>query len=289
MNFREEAITFHCEGDWLQGIATIPNAPSARGVVIVVGGPQYRAGSHRQFVLLARFLAANGIPVFRFDYRGMGDGEGAPRTFDAVHGDVRAAIDQFKAVVPAIEEVVLWGLCDAASAALFYAHHDRRVVGLVLLNPWMRTEQGIATAYLKHYYRGRLFEPALWKKVFRGRFDYLGAMRSLAKLVRDALPRLRRGLRLDSAHIADVGSMSLPQRMCEALKRFNGRVLLILSGKDLTAKEFIDMVGGSREWRRLLKSARVSRFDLPQANHTFARREWRDQVAVWTMDWIKAW
>ena len=39
-------------------------------MVIVVGGPQYRAGSHRQFTLLARHIAAAGYPVLRFDARG---------------------------------------------------------------------------------------------------------------------------------------------------------------------------------------------------------------------------
>jgi hypothetical protein len=35
---------------------------------------------------------------------------------------------------------VIWGLCDGASAAMFYAEQDRRVSGLVLLNQ-ARSEQ----------------------------------------------------------------------------------------------------------------------------------------------------
>ncbi|KAB8057318.1 hydrolase 1, exosortase A system-associated, partial [Janthinobacterium violaceinigrum] len=57
----------------LVGILSLPAAPGPRGVLIVTGGPQYRVGSHRQFVLLARALAAQGVPVLRFDLRGMGD------------------------------------------------------------------------------------------------------------------------------------------------------------------------------------------------------------------------
>ncbi|HBZ05431.1 MAG TPA: hydrolase 1, exosortase A system-associated, partial [Massilia sp.] len=49
-----------CRGAWLYGIVSLPAAPHPRGVLIVVGGPQYRAGSHRQFTLLARDLAAAG-------------------------------------------------------------------------------------------------------------------------------------------------------------------------------------------------------------------------------------
>ena len=45
----ERALSFACRGAWLYGILSLPQAASApaRGVLIVVGGPQYRAGSHR--------------------------------------------------------------------------------------------------------------------------------------------------------------------------------------------------------------------------------------------------
>ncbi|WP_229425323.1 hydrolase 1, exosortase A system-associated [Massilia sp. Se16.2.3] len=104
-------------------------------MLVVVGGPQYRAGSHRQFTLLARDLADAGIPALRFDYRGMGDSEGDLQTFEHVEDDLRAAIDRFFLEVPGMREVVLWGLCDGASAAAMYAPQDARVSGLVLLNP----------------------------------------------------------------------------------------------------------------------------------------------------------
>ena len=80
------------------------------------------------------------------------------RDFTDVDADLRAAIDAFCARVPSLREVVIWGLCDAASAALFYAQQDERVTGLVLLNPWAHTEDGHAKATLKHYYGARLFD-----------------------------------------------------------------------------------------------------------------------------------
>ena len=81
---RQLALRFRCADDarGAPGRHTDPAACAGpRGVLIVTGGPQYRAGSHRQFVLLARFLAARGMAVLRFDYRGMGDSEGAPRDY----------------------------------------------------------------------------------------------------------------------------------------------------------------------------------------------------------------
>src|SRR5258707_6492460 len=52
----EHAFMFDCEGESLVGILSGAGLPAGRGVLIVVGGPQYRAGSHRQFTLLARHL-----------------------------------------------------------------------------------------------------------------------------------------------------------------------------------------------------------------------------------------
>ncbi|MFB1029241.1 MAG: hydrolase 1, exosortase A system-associated, partial [Thauera sp.] len=77
---REIAQIFPCEGEELIGILALPETAVTRlGVLVVVGGPQYRVGSHRQFVLLARALAKSGVPCMRFDYRGMGDATGEMR------------------------------------------------------------------------------------------------------------------------------------------------------------------------------------------------------------------
>ncbi|MDB5838838.1 MAG: hydrolase 1, exosortase system-associated, partial [Herminiimonas sp.] len=186
MKYEERTICFACEDCWLYGVLSMPERPVSRGVLIAVGGPQYRVGSHRQFTLLARYLASHGVPVMRFDYRGMGDSEGEARDFEDVDQDLRAAVDQFMREVPALEELALWGLCDAASAVLFYAHRDPRVTGLALLNPWVRTDSGIAKTYLKHYYLRHLFGRDLWKKILRGEFDYGAAVRSFSMLVGEA-------------------------------------------------------------------------------------------------------
>ena len=301
----ERARIFDAGGDELLGILHPGNPDSCRGVLIVVGGPQYRVGSHRQFLLLARHLAAAGVPAFRFDYRGMGDSGGAMRDFERVSEDIAAAIDAFQQGCPEVEEVVIWGLCDAASAALIYAWQDRRVSGLVLANPWVRTEEGLAKAYLKTYYRQRLFSRDLWASLLRGRINPVASARSLAAMLRRAL-RGRPGPTTSSRSLAALFRRApghtpqtlqntrdnalpdgpLPERMAEGWKRYPGPILLILSGDDLTAAEFLDTAANNPAWRGLLDQPRVTRRDLPEANHTFSRREWRDQVAQWTLDWV---
>jgi len=285
MTLDEHALMIECGGNSLVGILSGGRLAASRGVLIVVGGPQYRTGSHRQFTLLARHLAQRGVPALRFDYRGMGDSDGGVRTFEHVGADIRCAIDRFFASVAGLQDVVLWGLCDAASAALLYARQDARVSGVVLLNPWVRTEQGLARVHLRHYYLRRLFQASLWQKVAHGEFRFREAAAALRKAVAGAMGS---GLPPGADEKLHTGEESLPERMEDALRGFQGAILLILSGNDLTAQEFKDVVARSRRWRRLLAANRVTRYDLPQANHTFARRDWRIQVERWTEEWVKS-
>ena len=226
----------------------------------MVGRPQYRVGSHRQFVLLARALAAAGIPAMRFDYRGMGDSSGAFAGFEQIDEDIAAAVDAFCARCPGLEEIVIWGLCDAASAALFFAHREPRIRGLILVNPWVRTIGGNAKTYLKHYYIARLLDPSFWRKLFSGRFALGASLRSFGGLVRDA-SRKTGGPSSDApARDRLAGDMRrpLPDRMAEGMARFDGPVLLIMSGNDFTAREFDEAAKASPRWRGLLASPRVS-------------------------------
>ncbi|MGX4641046.1 hydrolase 1, exosortase A system-associated [Massilia sp. SYSU DXS3249] len=281
----KRALAFPCQGAWLYGVLDLPERPHPRGVLIVVGGPQYRAGSHRQFTLLARDLAASGIPAMRFDYRGMGDSEGELQTFENVDADLRAAIDRFFVEVPGMREVVLWGLCDGASAASLYAPQDPRVSGLVLLNPWVRTEEGQARATIKHYYKDRLFDARLWKKIGSGQFDVRESVRSLYQNVGKALTSKPAA----SAQNDAAPDAPLPERMQGALTRFGGRVLVVLSGADLTAQEFAGLSSRPGAWQRLLSGTRFTRKQIDKADHTFSRRPWQDQVSNWTRDWLRSW
>jgi exosortase A-associated hydrolase 1 len=278
MAFDESVLAFACGGDALYGVLSRPRGACRRGVLIVVGGPQYRAGSHRQFTLLARHLAREGIAAMRFDYRGMGDSEGAARDFEAVADDLRAALDAFTGAVPELREVVLWGLCDAASAIAMYAAADARVSGLVLLNPWVRTEGGSARATLKHYYRARLLDPAFWRKLGRGRFDAAGSLKSMLGLARSALRK---------PAPADDAGLPFVERMRQGLEAFGGPVLVIIGGADLTGREFCDLGGADPAWQRMLAGPRVTRHQIDKADHTFSRRVWRDQVADWTCAWMR--
>ncbi len=272
----ESPLSFECSGFVLAGILHRPAQPGSVGVVVVVGGPQYRVGSHRQFVLLARHLAAAGYPVLRFDCRGMGDSGGEFPGFEDIADDIRAAVDALLGQLPAVRRVVLWGLCDAASAALMYAPGDPRIAGLVLANPWVRSPATLARAQLRNYYLARIASREFWRKLFEGTLSPARALRDLAGTLRESARRPDAGREPD--YVA---------RMREALGAFREPVLFILSGDDITAAEFMQL-GATDAWSALLAGPRVERHLLPEANHTFSTAAWRDEVASRTRAWLDA-
>ncbi|HKU15955.1 MAG TPA: hydrolase 1, exosortase A system-associated [Steroidobacteraceae bacterium] len=255
----------------LQGAANV-------GVLVVVGGPQYRVGSHRQFVLMARQLAKAGFPVLRFDYRGMGDSDGEVRTFEGCGEDIRAALEAFQSAIPTLKGVVVWGLCDAASAALMHVTQDSRVLGIVLVNPWVRTVAGEARAYVQHYYGQRLLQASFWRKLLSGKLD---VMRSVRDFVR-ALGESR------GAGAAARAPISFIERMRRGLTAFARPVLVLISERDLTAAEFTTLCTGSDAWRQAMGRSSVQLVRLAGADHTFSSRSSLDEATSHCIAWLTA-
>jgi uncharacterized protein len=267
----EAFVPFACGEASLIGVLARPAATpaAALGVVIVVGGPQYRAGSHRQFTLLARDLARAGFAVLRFDCRGMGDSDGDPRDFADIAGDLEAAIDTMVREA-GVARVALWGLCDGASAAFMYAGGDPRVAGVVAVNPWVRTEATLASTRLRHYYVRRLLAPAFWRNLARGRLR-----------LRESLSDLATSVRAAGATPGDDAPAFL-RRMHDGWRRLARPPILILSGRDLTAREFEAWAGADRERAAWLAAARVHA--VPEADHTFSSRAARAALTRATLD-----
>lgn len=282
MNTAESAITFNCEGDTLVGVLSLPEVPPSLGVIVIVGGPQYRAGSHRQFVLLARRVAAEGYAVLRFDCRGMGDSTGEQRNFEDISPDIGAAMQALLQAAPGVRQVVLWGLCDGASAALLYlgdSAQDPRVTGLCLLNPWVRSEATLARTHVKHYYTQRLREPEFWAKLLRGGVAW------------QALGGLARNLRLAAGSARPTpanNDANLPytERMALQWQRFNGHILLLLSGNDFTAQEFMEAWRTDPAWQTAAKHSQLQRVELAGADHTLSATDSRLAMEAECLRWL---
>ena len=231
MTVTERALNFSCQGQHLVGVVSLPAAPRRVGMLIVVGGPQYRAGSHRQFVQLARRVAAEGHAVLRFDCRGMGDSGGEQRSFEDISPDIAAAVQALLQAAPAVQQVVLWGLCDGASAALLYlgdSARDPRVTGLCLVNPWLRSQATLARTHVKHYYTQRLRQPEFWAKLLRGGVAWqalCGLARSLRLAAAGAKPTNTSATAeaaLHAAHGAAVAALQRPHPAAAERQRLHG-------------------------------------------------------------------
>lgn len=282
MKISESAIVFPCVGETLMGILACPELPGNTGMLIVVGGPQYRAGSHRQFLLLSRAVAAAGYPAMRFDYRGMGDSTGELRNFEAVDVDIAAAIDVFMASCPGLERIVIWGLCDAASAALLYwdTTHDQRIAGLTLLNPWVRSDASLALTHIKHYYARRILNLGFWRKLLGGQVGF-------GRAIGDFLNSLRNARQTGVNKCSQV-QLSFQERMLRSVGEFRGAIQIILSGDDYTAKEFIESTKASSAWQEALRGINIVIREVIDADHTFSSSEWRTAVEKLTIDWLRS-
>lgn len=282
----EQTFVFDYQQQQLVGIVHSATSGSADlGVLIVVGGPQYRIGSHRQFVLMARQLAANGIPCMRFDNCGMGDASG--ERADCLHnqGEIAQALAQFKQHT-GVQRFVLLGLCDGASAALHYAPQDETVVGLVLINPWFHSEQGEAKAYLKHYYRDRLLSKDLWRKILGGRFQLKQSVLDATRLLRKALQRNSNPSTNTQAE-TQAHTLSLPEQLTQDAVRYQGQLLVVLSEADYVAREFEDFIARHPQWKAIRQQARYQCVPLPDALHTFPQQTQRDALMQQVQQWLQ--
>jgi exosortase A-associated hydrolase 1 len=266
MKLEQRATRFQSAGNGLVGVVDVPERPLPRGVLLIPDGSQYRVGSHRQFALLSRMLAARGIPVMRFDRRGMGDSEGEALGGDEMNEDIRAALKEFSVHLPAMDEIVLLGLGDAGPAAAFYAALDERVRGLVLLNPQVRTPQAEALAELRHHYLARLGDAAFWKKVASGELDFTASAAALRKNLHQAAHERR---------------AALPRRMVASLAHFSGQLLVVLGGADPCAREAARLLARHH--------VRCRQVEIVGADHSFSSRQWRDQVAGAAANWLLSW
>jgi uncharacterized protein len=77
-------------------------------------------------------------------------------------------------------------------------------------------------------------------------------------------------------------------RMLRGFKAFPGQVLVLLSGNDYTAKEFLEISRTDPTWASCLKGANIVQTVTAEADHTFSSAEWQTQVENVTRQWLDA-
>lgn len=289
----EEAITLRAGGKRLYGILHAPEAPAHAdaALLMVVGGPQTRVGSHRSYTLIARELCRRGMTVLRFDYEGLGDSEGAFVGFTEAGASLDAAVDFLAGRLRAPARIVLWSLCDGSAACALHAPRlKREVAGMILCNPYAHSAAGKAKAYLKHYYLQRVLDLSFWKKLLSFRVNPLTVAASFAGLVAKAGSKSAPAapgspatapaaaaqgpaLRPNQEGVPGADPEGLADRVMDGLEGYAGPLELILSAEDLTAREFLDLYKArGTEGRRKRRTA--VNF-VPGADHTFTEAAWK--------------
>ncbi len=254
-------MVWQCGDDWCVGqlhrYAGTPKAQPETGIVIISGGTQTRVGAHRGLWRLAKGLVRHDRAVLRFDRRGFGDSTGQPGSFETLDDEIICAVRALRSACPAIQNLVLLGHCDGASAALLAAGDLDNEVGLaathlILMNPWARTEKTAAAAAVRHNYGAKLSELATWKRLFHGQIN-------LKKAIVSIFNGLKAKLTIRSQE--PTGFIS---RMALAWTKSKCRISIIHGTADATAQEF-EMV--SKTWHR---EAPLSYYLVTGGDHSFS-------------------
>jgi dienelactone hydrolase len=256
-----------------------PELPIRRPAVVILNtGIAHRVGHHRMYVTMARELAALGHLAFRFDFSGIGDSasRGNSLSPDEAHrADVSEALDWLAASCN-VHEAVLIGLCSGADIALNYGHSDKRVVGLVLLDPTIPP----TARFYAHYIGRRLTQLRSWGSFVSGRGRIWQQLSERARLAFGAASA-------EPASAADHKIRSeLEQLYLKSLDR-NLKLLVVLTGGPLE---------GRQSYREQLFEAlpnvpfqgRVSVEHFRDADHTFTSESVRARLQELVLGWIKA-
>jgi len=175
-----------------------------------------------------------------------------------------------------VHEAVLIGLCSGADLALNYGHSDRRVVGLVLLDPTIPP----TARFYAHYIGRRLTQLRSWGSFVSGRGRIWQELSERARLAFGAAPA-------QPASAADHRIRSeLEQLYLKSLDR-NLKLLVVMTGGPLE---------GRQSYREQLFEAlpnvpfegRVSVEHFKDADHTFSSESARRRLQDLVLGLIKA-
>ncbi len=245
-------VTFICEGNKLVATldASFDGASSATGLLLVSGGNELRSGAWAGQAQLAARLAARGIPVLRFDRRGVGDSEGPNGEFRTSGPDIAAALASFRAHCPQLTRIAGLGNCDAASALMLAK--GAGLDALILCNPWTieQADDVPPPAAIRDHYRRRLASGDALRRLLTGQVSLAKLFKSLLGALRPAPP-----------------PSGLASDMAAGIAGFTGPVAFLLADRDRTAQAFL------AAWKK--QDNRIHR--CPDATHSFVEaysREW---------------
>lgn len=281
MEFMEVPVQFTCNHKRLYGILHVPaviDEPSTI-IIIVTGGPQVRTGAHRLYVQLSRFLCEHNWPSLRFDYEGMGDSEGDFVGFQYAEPSISAAMNFLQNKFKSKLNFIIWSLCDGATvAALYAAMHPECISGLILCNPLVITEQGLARSTILHYYSKRFFNKEFLQKLVRFELDLNSTVKSLCGYFKNA--QFFKNIKSDCP---DLVEKKLPDMVIDSLGVFEKPIRIILSTDDIVANNFQDELNKNKVIHKEYKTNKIISHIIKGADHTFVDPEAKEKMFAITL------
>lgn len=263
----EEAIKFSCSHKKLYGVLHTPDNDTVPSTVLLIvsGGPQVRTGPHRLYVQLSRFLCDHNVTSLRFDYEGLGDSEGSYVGYQYAESSIAAAASFLQDHFNSRIDIIIWSLCDGATAAALYAaRNPQSIKGLILCNPYILTDASLARTTLDFYYKRRFFDKQFWHKLFTFKVNYLATMKSLWE-------NFSRGKFFSNKNTKNYQSdmKSLPDLVLDSFVQFNKPIKLILSADDVVAANFLNEIERFNSRNKDVAHELVHQ-SISGADHTFS-------------------
>lgn len=298
-------VSFECKGFKLVGSLHTTATSASHGVILLNQGPIDRGGSHRLYIKLANRLTALGVPVLRFDARGVGESDGIWEGETQEKGlsileayghiqrgvwkdDACAAIE-FMHRSTGVSRIILGGLCGGATTAVF-AGVDHPAVDAMLLIGTPITFSSVTrrTADLPDAvidrdsaaYRRKLFQLSSWSRFIRMETDY----RTMAHVFMVQLRRQVGRLGGDASAASDGDSnVNLPliKAIMAACKR-RKHLLFVYGENDYLWQEFQEHLPRFGSDRSRLPFELQT---IPRANHILTEQSWQQALFTSVCDW----
>ncbi|MCB9450596.1 MAG: alpha/beta fold hydrolase [Anaerolineaceae bacterium] len=296
---REEAILVGKDQS-LVGVVTYPSEsaqkPGLPAVILLNAGLIHRIGPNRTYVKLARQLAESGFPVLRFDLSGIGDSlprrDNLPFEKSAVD-DSRQAMD-FLTQKIGVQSFVMMGHCAGAFNSFATASADKRVTGMVLINPegandeWsdFDRKRKVSNYYESHYSPANLASRDRWVKFLTGKASYGSILRNLVVNIawnRISTAAFRVQKKFTKNKTDDQAILTALTGLQEMAGR--GMVTLFIYSEGSTGFLRAQRVF-THELRDLSQSGHVKLEVIPNADHVFTLSTMQHNLVQVINDWM---
>jgi pimeloyl-ACP methyl ester carboxylesterase len=180
-----------------------------------------------------------------------------------------------------IQRFVLMGHCAGAYHSFRTAAQDRRVVGVVMMNPdggeadWVEYDRKrkLARYYENYYSKKTLLDPQRWKRFFNGQISYRDVLKNILKNVlwnriSGLFFRIKQRFSPAAPPQASAGQLFSIEAILTKLFELDIQVMLIYSANS-TGMERIQTTMG-KALKQLKTAGKLDFFVVPGADHIFS-------------------